>query len=365
MPIPLNHMILDDVPEGVHDDESSQEDALSPRGDENDESDVGDSADAGLTSAANQITEDSKSLLSVGQPAGPTPEMDSEHEAGMVLQPSESLDIEMQEEPESSMDSKTGEPMVVSPDGTMTEDSVVVSAKRARSPTQGSRMHRIPGEKPEDPERERKENSRKRRPPRRQPLQIAAANQKDDFTPRGRASPLTEMGIFMYSTFIRRRKKEHLKGDEITFPFEEHYVLSREYVQELRRAPSIVQLDGFNLPTEIGDAEENARLKCALFSGRPRCGGPSKGQRNCAAPELWTLHNCGFHRSVWKHRRAEILTVAAEGDRRLLASRKIGSLLDTWWASSHTGSDPSFRIYWPSYSESLPASIDAGDDPRS
>ena len=57
-------------------------------------------------------------------------------------------------------------------------------------------------------------------------------NQKDDYLHRGASAVLRHMSLLMYSRFVVRRPTERHKVDYYRyFPFSEHYVLSRSYIQ--------------------------------------------------------------------------------------------------------------------------------------
>ena len=98
---------------------------------------------------------------------------------------------------------------------------------------------------PDYPEKNVGANSTMFHPSRHELLHVPAANHRDDFIHRGHASLLKNMNFYTYSTSIHRREKRRLEGHEVTFTFEEHYVLSGKYIQELRHAPSIPENPSF------------------------------------------------------------------------------------------------------------------------
>ena len=102
-----------------------------------------------------------------------------------------------------------------------------------------------------------------------------STNTADDYAHRG--PKLASMMYYVYRTHVyrvRRGKQNSLRHSR--FLFDEHYVLSSSYEQQLLMSNlHIPTIDGFQCPTIEEDAEQNALFKSLLFMPW-RCDGPTE-----------------------------------------------------------------------------------------
>ena len=156
--------------------------------------------------------------------------------------------------------------------------------------------------------------------------------------------------------YVRRvRKPRGLQAEHPTiFFFENHYVMARSYALEgSLHNVSVLTIDGFQCPTVLQDAEQNALLKALLFSPFActdplRCGNTlnfrgllsnnSHGHDcNCGAsqpalsPVLPCLpQGCAYtYQRAWKLRKSEMEVLAQRAETRIGAARKRLVLADT------------------------------------
>ena len=172
-----------------------------------------------------------------------------------------------------------------------------------------------------------------------------STNTSDDFAHRGRK--LQTMPFYVYRMYVRRipRPGRARANDPTIFPFETHYALSSNYVQEvILHNINVPTIDGFQCPTWTADPEQNSLLKELLFTpwqciDAMTCGDCAKfahmlSNCSCAAdhgaaqPVHPSARKFTFERA-WRLRCSELHVLAQRAESRRHAARKKLVLADT------------------------------------
>ena len=161
-------------------------------------------------------------------------------------------------------------------------------------------------------------------------MRVKSCNTADDYAHRGPA--LASMPFYVYVMHVRRVPRT---SDEARFlallPFEEHYPMATGYAQGVRGIPDVPQIDGYQMPAMLQNAEDNCCLKAMLFTPW-RCESPD----TCHTTEKFqhmvrydtTLQSYTF-KSAWRLRRAELEVLASRANSRREAAQKVVVLHDT------------------------------------
>ena len=192
-----------------------------------------------------------------------------------------------------------------------------------------------------------------------------STNISDDYAHRG--DGLHSMPFYVYRMFVQRIQSpgKARSKDPTIFAFEEHYVMSRSYVQRVNLInASVPTIAGFQCPTWEQNPEDNSCLKAMLFTpwqcldpmtcgscgnfkhmlsnnrtGPMLCRGahqPSSASSSAAstatggAAQPASTSFCKFtFQRAWRLRCSEIHVLAARADARCQASQKKLVLADT------------------------------------
>ena len=181
-----------------------------------------------------------------------------------------------------------------------------------------------------------------------------STNISDDFAHRGDA--LHSMPFYVYRMYVRRilRPGKARATDPTVVAFEEHYLLSRTYAQEvILNNINVPTIDGFQCPTWTEDAEQNSLLKALLFTPW-RCLHPMTcgtcenfshmlsnctckdngaahsvvAPRGAAQPAASSVRKFTFERA-WRLRCSELHVLAQRAEARCKNARKKLVLADT------------------------------------
>ena len=192
-------------------------------------------------------------------------------------------------------------------------------------------------------------------------LNTTTTNIADDYAHRG--PKLRGMPYYVYQMHVSRRglqaqKKMENELNELV-PYDEHYALSKNYIQVVGPHVSVPTIEGFQCPSWEQDSEQNSLLKHILFNpwccnNAMDCGSHKKFTHflsNGDAPQIGAADpdtipppppSTGARRPrrrytlarAWRLRRAEILVAADRAEERQQAAQKYLTLADsTFWSS--------------------------------
>ena len=94
-----------------------------------------------------------------------------------------------------------------------------------------------------------------------------STNISDDYAHRG--DGLHTMSFYVYRMYVQRilRPGKARTKDSTIFAFEEHYLLSQSYAQQVNLINvNVPTIDGFQCPTWTEDVEQNSLLEALLFT---------------------------------------------------------------------------------------------------
>ena len=162
-----------------------------------------------------------------------------------------------------------------------------------------------------------------------------STNTADDYAHRG--PELHAMPYYLYRSWIYRVPRSGRGSTAVRrFSFTPHYVLAHRYEQALKTSQDIVTIDGFQCPTVLQDAEQNALLKALLFTPwrcccAQDCNSVMKFRHMMSnGDSAARLHT--FARA-WRLRQSELHVLAQRAEEREAAARKSLTLRDTTFGS--------------------------------